>query len=290
MGWPLQDGIWEISGWARSANGGAAWYMKAAQFPNLGTAFPQPVQDGSTTIETGAIYLDTWSSDLMSWDPNTPRGFMNKLGFGIGGEDWLTPEIFRTHFNGVRNALNYEAVALVLAPIQVPDSNNQFIIGTRDAAADRQPSLTVDWTLNPPAITSGAVLAATVFEAYTYPVVATAWSLGDQTLGNFTTLTYTLDVSPSGMVIDSGTGLITWTPSGFQLGDHSVNLRITNSAGDEDTQNFTVTVADTAFFGVVRGAARGRVAVSGAARGKEASSGAPESSAAVGGLSRSLRP
>jgi hypothetical protein len=81
-----------------------------------------------------------------------------------------------------------------------------------------------------PVITSTPITTGTVGELYTYDVDAT---------GN-PVPTYSLDVSPAGMVINTTTGVISWTPSSDGLVD--VTVRASNSAGD-DTQNFSIDVA-----------------------------------------------
>jgi hypothetical protein len=86
-----------------------------------------------------------------------------------------------------------------------------------------------------PVITSAPVTAATVNAAYSYDVDATDADLGD-------TQTYALDVSPAGMSIDSATGVISWTPTLFQLGDNSVTVSVTDFHGLSATQAYTVTV------------------------------------------------
>ena len=57
-------------------------------------------------------------------------------------------------------------------------------------------------------------------------------------------LTYSLDVSPVGMTIDSVSGLISWTPNNSQVGFNSVTVRVMDLLGLFDTQAFTVDVAN----------------------------------------------
>jgi hypothetical protein len=91
---------------------------------------------------------------------------------------------------------------------------------------------------NPPTITSTPVTTATVGQAYTYDVNATDPDAGD-------TLTYSLDVAPAGMTIDSGTGVISWTPVAGQEGANNVTARVTDSGTPplSATQSFQVTVS-----------------------------------------------
>ena len=87
-----------------------------------------------------------------------------------------------------------------------------------------------------PVITSTPVTNATVDDPYTYDVEATD--------DNGDTLTYSLDVAPAGMTIDTASGLINWTPSDAQLGDNPVTVRVADDAGGFATQSFQVTVID----------------------------------------------
>ncbi len=90
---------------------------------------------------------------------------------------------------------------------------------------------------NPPEIISNAVTSATKNQAYTYDVNATD-SDGD-------TLVYSLTTTPSGMSINSSTGLITWTPTA--AGNYNVTVEVSDGALF-DTQSFTITVADSGAY------------------------------------------
>jgi hypothetical protein len=67
--------------------------------------------------------------------------------------------------------------------------------------------------------------------------------------------TYSLTTAPSGMTINSATGLISWTPTTSQLGSFSVTVQASNSAG-QTSQSYTGTVGNPrptipAGFGVI---------------------------------------
>ena len=84
----------------------------------------------------------------------------------------------------------------------------------------------------PPIITSTPVTSATVGQAYIYDVNATDAD-GD-------TRTYSLAATkPSGMIINSSTGLITWTPA--TIGDYNVTVEVSDGIITV-TQSFTITV------------------------------------------------
>lgn len=57
-------------------------------------------------------------------------------------------------------------------------------------------------------------------------------------------LIYSLDLYPSGMVIDSYLGTIDWLPNTAQSGDYDVIARVTDDAGASALRPFTVTVND----------------------------------------------
>ena len=90
-------------------------------------------------------------------------------------------------------------------------------------------------TNRPPTITSTAPLAAIAGTPYTYAVTASDPDAGD-------TLTYSLTTAPAGMSIDGASGLITWTPTAAQAGDHAVEVKVQDSGGLFVTQPFTLTV------------------------------------------------
>src|SRR5205807_8426300 len=86
-----------------------------------------------------------------------------------------------------------------------------------------------------PVIASTPVTSATVGQPYSYDVDATDPDVGD-------TLTFSLTTAPAGMTIDPTTGLIQWTPTAAQSGDHAVVVRVQDAAGLLATQSFTLTV------------------------------------------------
>ncbi len=87
--------------------------------------------------------------------------------------------------------------------------------------------------------TSGAIdnwsVTVTPARPYSYDVEAVDAD-GD-------TLTYDLVRMPTGMVIDSTTGLIRWTPTASQVGLNEVVVRVEDSRGGFDQQSFVLNVA-----------------------------------------------
>lgn len=83
-----------------------------------------------------------------------------------------------------------------------------------------------------PQIISTAITTATVGSAYAYDV--------DANDPNGDTLTYSLTQAPSGMSINTGNGLIAWTPGSAQTGNQSVTVRVADPGGLATTQSFTI--------------------------------------------------
>ncbi len=98
-------------------------------------------------------------------------------------------------------------------------------------------SITVSNVNDPPTITSVPITTATQDTLYTYEIYATDVDVGD-------TLTYSLTVYPTGMTINSTTGVISWSPTNDQVGGKSVTVEVFDGSGDKDTQSFIITVAN----------------------------------------------
>jgi RHS repeat-associated protein len=86
----------------------------------------------------------------------------------------------------------------------------------------------------PPAFTSAPPVETVPGAAYSYaPTV-------DDDPGD--TAAFFLDAAPVGMDIDPDTGLVTWTPSDADLGDHPVTIRVADARGLTATQSYTLAV------------------------------------------------
>lgn len=81
----------------------------------------------------------------------------------------------------------------------------------------------------PSEITSAPVTTTVVSQAYSYDVQSTDPD------GNV--LSYTLTTKPSGMTINTATGVIQWTPTAAQLGSHGVTVRVADAGGLADTRD-----------------------------------------------------
>ena len=99
---------------------------------------------------------------------------------------------------------------------------------TNSAGSDTE-SFSINVSGVSPVITPISDQPATVGEPFSYDVEASG----------IPAPTYSLTTSPSGMTINSTTGLIQWTPTATQTGSNPVTVLAANSAGS-DTEDFTV--------------------------------------------------
>ncbi len=97
-------------------------------------------------------------------------------------------------------------------------------------------TLTVVNTNDAPVITSTPITNAVEDSMYQYNV-----SAEDDDLDSGDLLSYSLDTAPAGMSIED-TGMISWTPTNDQVGDHTVVVRVEDSSMEYDTQTFVITV------------------------------------------------
>ena len=86
-----------------------------------------------------------------------------------------------------------------------------------------------------PTITSQPVTTATQDQLYTYLVEATDSDVGDL-------VSFSMEQAPDGMTIDSGSGLVQWTPNSGQVGPSDVTVRVEDPGGLFNTQDFSVNV------------------------------------------------
>lgn len=91
---------------------------------------------------------------------------------------------------------------------------------------------------NPPQITSLAPTAnVKVGDLFTYQAVAID--------GDGDPLTWSIDFGPSGMSIDSGTGVVTWTPTAADVGTAISTIKVSDGKNNEATQSFSITVSSS---------------------------------------------
>lgn len=88
-----------------------------------------------------------------------------------------------------------------------------------------------------PRIVSAPTVVASENTLYRYDVEA-----DDSELAFGDTLTFSLLTGPAGMVIDPGSGMLTWIPTVDDPRRNPVTVQVTDSLGLSDTQSFTVTI------------------------------------------------
>ena len=125
----------------------------------------------------------------------------------------------------VGNGLGNQVTVTAMDNKGAADSQ-EFTIAVANVNDPPQPPLPPATT---PKIAAGAL--------YTYQVQAVDID-GDP-------LTYSLEVAPDGMTINSSTGLIEWTPAASDLGDHTVRVIITDPSGVSVPFEFTLSVVET---------------------------------------------
>ena len=135
--------------------------------------------------------------------------------------------------------LSGQAPDLVYTPSQHYHGTDSFTFRARDASlvsADATVAIAIAPVNDAPVITSTADTVATEGAAYAYQATASDPDAGD-------TLSFSLATAPAAMTVDPVTGLIAWTPTTAQSGDHPVTLVVTDAAGASAQQSFTITVA-----------------------------------------------
>ncbi|TWU37529.1 tRNA nuclease WapA precursor [Novipirellula aureliae] len=100
-------------------------------------------------------------------------------------------------------------------------------------------TITVAEVNRPPVL--AAIPAQTINEQTELVVQATATDLDVPA----NTLTYSLDVAPTGAKIDATTGRFTWTPTEADgPGTANVTVKVSDGSGGSDTESFVITVAE----------------------------------------------
>ncbi|MGH7186723.1 MAG: putative Ig domain-containing protein, partial [Pseudomonadota bacterium] len=102
-------------------------------------------------------------------------------------------------------------------------------------SASHDLTVTVEGTNRPPVITSTPPASTCSNRPYSYQVIATDPNAGD-------VLTYSLPTAPTGMTINTSTGLIQWTPTQAQGGSHNVKVRVTDLGNNQVEQTWTINV------------------------------------------------
>ncbi len=183
--------------------------------PNSGPViYSPPVINGTE----GIIY----NYDIHAADPNGDSIFYSLSSFpegmsidGATGLITWTPESSGT----------YEVTATITDTGAGSDTQS-FVVTVEDLPVLNQS----------PSITSTPLVTAVEGQLYTYDVDATDPDPDD-------VLVYSLDNPPTGMEINTETGLIQWTPGETQVDEHMILIRVEDRGGLFDTQVFTLAVS-----------------------------------------------
>ncbi|MGA1840051.1 MAG: PKD domain-containing protein [bacterium] len=128
-------------------------------------------------------------------------------------------------------------------PLQDHVGDNNVTVQVQDGRGgiDTQSfTITVQNTNDPPQITSTPTLTAKENIVYSYDVEA--FDIDEDPL------TFTLEIAPPGMTIDSASGLIEWTPGSSDIGDHTIKVKVTDPSAASDTQEYSLTVEEITDF------------------------------------------
>jgi hypothetical protein len=153
-----------------------------------------------------------------------------------GGSSYMSQNAYDVHF-GLDASGTYDIQVTFSGGIDVVDKNTDPLLGNVSPMDIPQGYVEVRQSvLNAPTIISTPVTTATEGVIYTYDVDATDAD-GD-------TLIYVLTTFPAGMTIEENTGIVDWTPSGTQSGDHDVTAEVFDGRGGTDSQSFTIAVEE----------------------------------------------
>ncbi|MBU0713123.1 putative Ig domain-containing protein [bacterium] len=151
--------------------------------------------------------------------------------FKSGKPAWLSIDISTGLLTGT--PANNNVVTDASFVIEVNDGNG----GTAEKTFD----YSVINVNNEPVLTVVPVGVITTAEdaIYITDIDATDSDVGD-------VITYSLTVKPTGMTINSSTGVISWTPNNSNVGNHTVTLKATDLSGGFVSQSYTLQVTNVA--------------------------------------------
>jgi RHS repeat-associated protein len=127
--------------------------------------------------------------------------------------------------------LGTQAVDLQVNDGRGATARQQFTISVIDPPPNR-----------PPVFTSSPVVDANVNTPYTYQAAASDPDGTKPSDANGETLTFSVVVGPQGLTIGSSSGLVSWTPTGSNLGTDNVTLQVDDGRGGTATQTYTIAV------------------------------------------------
>ena len=149
---------------------------------------------------------------------------------------------------GVDTVANYQQVLGTVTysnTATTPDTTNrtiEFVVNDGGTHSNLSSLATTTVSFNStPNFTSTEITGVDEDNSYVYNIITSDADSGDTLTINATTLPGWLSFIDNG----DGTATLTGTPTNDQVGDHNVELVVTDSAGATDTQTFDITVANT---------------------------------------------
>lgn len=133
----------------------------------------------------------------------------------------------------VTNPANLGQGAILFTATQTVDSQE----------SSASPSLAVTYDTTGP-----AALASSVFPATVQATQAVNLNLAHSEEGSG--LIYDVTNAPTGLTVDSATGVITWTPTVDQIGSQTFTLNLTDAAGNLTSQQVSLTVLGQPLMGM----------------------------------------
>ena len=169
------------------------------------------------------------------WAPT--RRIWNQHGYHITNvnEDGTIPLVETT--NWLAPGLNNFRLN-TFGPDDVRGSDDSFTYYANDGGLDSaEATVRIQVQANrPPTFTSTPPASALAGLRYTYAAQVTDADPGD-------VLAFSLPLAPTGMTIDSASGLVGWTPTADQLGDQNVIVRVEDGAENVALQKYVITVS-----------------------------------------------
>jgi RHS repeat-associated protein len=165
------------------------------------------------------VFLDEAQPDLFP-----PPGALDFSASGnvLGGTDYesLAPLLRQPFYIG-----DGRTSSGLIQLVQIPAGARRLLLGTMDGRG---------WHNNGGAFEVAVSGFLQVNDPYTYTVRATD--------PDSDVLLYQLSTNPTGMMIDSSSGVISWAPTADQVGHHAVVVEVTDGRGGVATQEFIVCV------------------------------------------------
>jgi large repetitive protein len=202
-----------------------------SQLVNVTPSFQPVYQQTSFNTDTELLYANTAIKNIGEYAINSPLlvavDHISLPTVVLRNPDGFTPDGVPYYNFSARMAdgkLNSQQTTESRSLVFSNPSRQQFIY-----------DLIVLTQLNQaPVIVSAPVTEVIGGQPYRYPVQATDTN-GD-------TLTYELSIAPAGMTIDTQTGLIQFDTTVAQIGNHQVQVQVSDDRGEVTKQSFTLSI------------------------------------------------